>query len=438
MMVPQTLAQLRQQTVETYQNALIPHELFVALQQDICSSELCVHVGDIVSEGQVLAKEKNNLCAIHAPVSGTITRLVELPLANGKNGLALAIRMAGSLRYIGKVRNKQQWDYLSREQLLTNIAEKGVVNTFYKPFPLALELKKLCAQNADRNIIIRLFDADPTCITDSFIASHFLPEILDGISAIAAICNPAAVYCVHDKRVNLGGFGVAMNGLFNALPIHFIPVDTELYPKGTRHELFKAIKKVAKQAITVELSKNDLLLDASTAYSAYEAVLLDMPCMSRFVTICGDALEEARVFKALIGTPLYALLEECTPLLCKPGEIVVNGNIAGNSVHSLEVPVTKYVKSFAIMKKQRSTEYTQAMCIRCGKCRAVCPKHLHPDELYNQFCRHAKITLRDAQVATLCADCRLCNLVCPSRLPLNQGIVHIKAEYLRKAKKDKK
>ena len=113
-----------------------------------------------------------------------------------------------------------------------------------------------------------------------------------------------------------------------------------------------------------------------------------------------------------------------------PSLIIINGSICGTSVQSLDVPVTKYVKSVEFISKVRNTNSHVYSCINCGNCRFACPVKLSPDILYTNTINFKLLPENFAASSIACIQCGICNTVCPARLPLSQTISLLKNKYL--------
>ena len=414
-------------TFNSCMNAYVPHEVLVALWQDeYTKTEPLVYAGQQVEEGQIIARDSRTLCQIHSPVPGKVEKFSVISLPNGKTGPCLTIKTEGAFSFLGRPRKKQQWDFKFADQLIRDIGEKGIVNTFYKPEPLSRQLMQQKLRKETRTIFLRLYDLDPTNCTDSFIAKNYMPQILEAMSILAHIVEPSAVYCLYDKASNKKEDAAAMNILFNTVPLHFIPVDVSKYPSGGTFDILNLVRHSAKAPQELSISRKDLFIDSMTALSVYEAIVLDQPSMTRFVSVGGEALAESKIFKVRIGTPIKNLIAECGGFCSQPSKILINGRIYGSAISSFDTPVTKYTKSITLLPKHLFDFLPTSPCIRCGSCRKICKAELQPDKLFTQYMKKMHLSADEMKMTLLCSECRLCNMVCPSRLPLFQTINEIK------------
>ena len=100
--------------------------------------------------------------------------------------------------------------------------------------------------------------------------------------------------------------------------------------------------------------------------------------------------------------------------------------LCGTSVKSLDIPITKYVKSVEFLSKKKNSDEQIYSCINCGNCRFACPVKLSPDILYNHTVNFKLLKDTYAASSLACIECGLCNTVCPARLPLCQTIKVLK------------
>ena len=74
----------------------------------------------------------------------------------------------------------------------------------------------------------------------------------------------------------------------------------------------------------------------------------------------------------------------------------------------------------ALTKREVKGASTTA-CIQCGKCIRACPVGLEPVRLY-KLIDHGQNDRAASEGLYECCECGACSFICPSRVPLVQGI----------------
>ena len=379
---------------------------------------LRVAVGDRVREGQVLAESYAG--ATHASIPGMVERIGDCELPDGKRGTAVTVALSGSFTYTGKRLMERPWQDVPPELLCAAFASRGVVNTFRGCRSLAMQVRSLQLRSA-RLLVLRLFDDDPSRVTERFLAAHEAERIAAGTALIARAMLADGIILVRGKR----GPEPPAVGQHTTVPVTEVMVDDSRYPAGFEQDIVAAVRRQCGESPWREVSTRALYVDAETAVGAYEAVAFDMPVMERYVHVTGACLRSAAVLRVRLGTTMGELAALCGGFTRAPTRIVVNGVVAGTAVGSMDVPVTKAVKSVLFQSGRQVERPRVESCVRCGDCRAVCPAGLLPDMLYRAFMHGEHAADRDrcaARTAPLCSHCGLCNAVCPSRLPLSHAI----------------
>lgn len=373
-------------------------------------------VNSRVSEGQVLGKHDAYSASVHAPVPGVLTEYKTLTMPNGKKSEVAVIRLDGEFSYKGKKLRTHSWDNLSAIDICSILADNGVINTFDTPCSIAREILSFSdTKKGEAVLSLRLFDADPSVCTDSFIASQKMNEILEGAAVIGKALGAAKIFVLHDKTTKIPDIVPFKNMEFVK-----VPAARQLMCGKREIDIILADNKYEYET--------SVAIDSTTAFSAYEAVVLQKPLLERFVHVSGDALRKSTMFKARIGTPLRKLVEQCGGFRKKPYKIVVNGLIKGVAVSEADTPVTNIVKSITILSKSAVPDQQQTHCIHCGNCHRACPVKLHPDMFFDHYYYHSELSDAFLKSSLLCTQCGLCNTVCPARLPLFQSISLIRGD----------
>ncbi len=437
-------------TFKSFVSGFLPAEAAIPVRAECGDTELCVDVGDSVEEGQVIARS-GSFC-VHSSIPGEVVQISSEQYADGKQGLSVRVRLKGSFKFVGKSKRQFDWRFLDSDSLCELFLENGVVNTFNGCVSLYSQVKDSRA----KILAVRLFDDDPSRVSESFVSETVYEKVVEGAAVIAKALGAGGVAFVYEKSNSAmkriyGDFDVdgsetaeRFSDLFKGVKVLSVPVDVKKYPSGTMRNIVSASKSAARSLSRKErdsyslFSKfclNDFFIDSQTAVGAFDAVVLRTPVMSRFVHVTGDSLNAAAILRVKIGTPLRQLVEQCGGLKKRLARIVVNGIVLGYSVGSLDIPVSKMVKSVEFIPENQTTEECTEMCIRCGSCRKVCPMRLWPGNIYRAFklaevgdSRNGGTEKAVLDSARLCIECGLCNSVCPSRLPLRQTIAFAKAD----------
>ena len=411
-------------------SGFIPKTLVIPVAQDkLHRCRLLVNEGDTVTEGQLIAASAGfdaGRSMVYAPLPGVVEKIVQCTGPDGKTSDAVKLKFQGSFRYTGKKLPERDLSALSAKQLIEEIGERGIVNTFVtdKPVPLAAELEKYSSR-PNRILVVRLFDDDPSRLTDSLVSSFFLKEVCAGADLCAQAMNAEKIVFIKSKDFN------ADEKIFNfSRQARFFSVDIKQYPAGFKKEICKAVKKLAgANSKLAGINESDLFTDSSTMYDLYRSVGFGIPLTDKFVHISGECVPASGMIQVRTGVTLRTLAEQCGGFIKKPRAVIVNGIITGESAESLDAPVTKYVKSVSFLPASRIPRQLQSVCIRCGNCRRECPCSLSPDVLY----RHVKgiIAAESPYVESLrlCSSCGTCNAVCPARLPICQTIAAFNEAY---------
>jgi electron transport complex protein RnfC len=167
--------------------------------------------------------------------------------------------------------------------------------------------------------------------------------------------------------------------------------------------------------------------NVGTAIAIYEACRYGKPLIERVVTVTGLGVKNPGNLRAVIGTPISALIEESGGFSDGPVKVVLGGPMMGFAQYSLDVPVTKGTSGVLVLSKE---EYVSSErygpCIRCGRCIDACPMGLMPSMLSVLAEKEFFEETKDYNLLD-CFECGTCTYVCPSKRPIVQHIRLAKA-----------
>jgi electron transport complex protein RnfC len=339
---------------------------------------------------------------------------------------AIKIKFGGAFSYLGKKLQEKSLSDFSQNEIISLLKQKGVINTFKTSIPenLGIQIESLLASKyKPENLVVRLFDEDPYRITDSLLSKFNFDEIAKGARVLAKAINAKGiVFAIDQKFENKEIFDKPEYKDIRALEMNI-----RRYPCGTPREIVSAfVRGPLKKVCTFCLTKRDLFTDSSTIYDVYKACCLSIPSIDKYVHFSGNCLNVSCLLNIRLGTPLRDVVAQLGGFIKEPAHIIINGMLCGTSVKSLDIPITKYVKSVEFLSKKKNSDEQIYSCINCGNCRFACPVKLSPDILYNHTINFKLLKETYAASSLACIECGLCNTVCPARLPLCQTIKVLK------------
>jgi electron transport complex protein RnfC len=103
--------------------------------------------------------------------------------------------------------------------------------------------------------------------------------------------------------------------------------------------------------------------------------------------------------------------------------VILGGPMMGQSVASLDVPVTKGVSGVLVFRGEdmAGREGLRSYpCIKCGECVESCPMGLNPSMLGMLAARREYDAMGEQYHLGDCFECGCCTYTCPSNIPLVQ------------------
>lgn len=415
--------------IQSVATAFLPKSVLIPLEQE--KGVLCaplVKAGDMVQEGQVIAEDSagTDTAKIHASIPGIAQGIKNCSASDGRSKPAIEIKLGGSFSHIGKNERAFDWKSWGGSSILNRISALGVVNTFSArdPRSLAVDIKAVKDLSESR-VFVRLFDEDPYCQTDSVLAKTLLEKIAVGVEILKEIMQPKEVVFACDKRDQQMQAALLP---FKSDPKNLVlPVDTKDYPSGKKATLAARYKKFFKSSESERtIIENSLFVDAECLAIFSDAVVYNVPVERVYVHVFGDCLKSGAVLKVCVGESFENLAKQLGLEPKKIGKVIVNGFLRGQSVPSLETPVSKDVKSVAFISKKDFADYSSALCVGCGSCRSACPAKIYPDIIYGHVVNSIKTPQDFIRSSLLCIECGVCDSVCPTKLPLSEIVKILK------------
>lgn len=403
--------QTRDQTFKFFGNAFLPSKAFIPVGYE--ESYILVSKNSSVKEGELIARgnDSSPFAFVHSSIPGIVTDFKTFEVLPNQKLKTIEISLEGSFDILGKKTQSIDWKSLSNIELFDKIEKKGLLNTSNRiTASLSSSLKDVMAkQNIE--LATSLFDFYPSQSLDVFLTEEYIKEVLEGAMIIAKLLNAKKIVFFHNEK-NKTRLNKFMNIAFS------------MYENCE----FKKIKNI--YPLHLQIGKK-FFLNASTLFYTYEAITKDYPLTSIYLSIQGNIISTPKILRVKIGTPIGNAVEECGGVKAIPDALIVNGLTHGYAITSLDIPITKDMKSIHVVSKERLNFYEEMDCINCGKCFNACPKFLDPISLVRAIKRNA-VSDDASQAIMQCEGCTCCSIVCPARKNLCKTIISYKDSFLSK------
>lgn len=417
----------------------IPKRVVLPLSQHTGSpAEAVVEVGANVNVGDVVARPSGRVSsAIHASISGKVTRIAHLPTHNQARVLSVVIESDGGTDQEFKSKSQADVDSLSRESLLEMIREAGVVGLGGAGFPTDVKLSPPPNKFVD-TVILNGAECEPYLTCDHRLMLEKTTDILKGLDIIVKIIGAkdayiaiennklSAIYAMERALESYGRLSAAKPGQTRRV-VPKLVVLNEKYPQGAEKQIIKVILDRVVPAGGLPMDIGCIANNVGTAFAVYEAVYMRKPLIERAITITGSCVKEPVNTWVRLGTVLSDLKEVFGGFTKEPKKVIMGGPMMGTAQYTMDVPISKGVGGVVFLTKEEIDAGKESVCIRCGRCVDSCPIGLVPTALMYRVKKENFSEARDLGIAN-CYECGSCAYICPAKIPLVDYLKYGKAK----------
>ena len=389
-----------------------PKSVVIPMQQHIgapCTP--LVSVGDHVVVGQKIGDGEGLCVPVHASVSGTVTAIEPRPHVSGRMVNAVVIENDGKNETI--TFRERDPETMTNDEILHAIREAGIVGMGGAAFPG--NVKALSAMGNVDTLIANGCECEPYITADDSLLRTEPDHVLQGMTILAGVLNPRRiVLAVEDNKAEAIEKIRTMHRAFPNVELVVLPTR---YPQGAEKQLIQAVTRREVKPGQLPVSVGCAVFKVSTYAAIYRAVCLGLPLTRRIVTVSGEAIAEPQNFIVPIGTTFHDLIEVAGGLHDKTERVISGGPMMGVAQSDLNVPVIKATNSVLCLLKDVNGAAENPVCLRCGKCVAVCPMRLQPLYMY-RFQKAGRVEELKRLNILDCMECGSCAFTCPGKLPL--------------------
>ena len=395
-------------------HTITPKQVVIPMQQHIgapCTP--LVSVGEHVLRGQKIGDGEGLCVPVHASVSGRVVAIEPRPHTNGRMVNSIVIDNDFQDTAIELHGNDAPLEQLDADDILHAIREAGIVGMGGAAFPG--NVKALSAMGNVDTLIANACECEPYITADDSLLRTDPEHVLEGMQILSQVLKPnRLVLAVEDNKKEAIE---KLQGILPGFPGIELAVLPTRYPQGAEKQLIQSLTKREVPPGQLPVSVGCAVFNVSTFAAIYRAVRLGMPLIQRIVTISGEAIAQPQNFIVRIGTPFHDLIEVAGGLHDKTERVISGGPMMGIAQSDLAVPVVKATNSILCLLKDENGAAENPVCLRCGKCVAVCPMRLHPLYMY-RFTNAGRVEELKRLNVIDCIECGSCAFTCPGKLPL--------------------
>ena len=369
-----------------------------------------VAVGDYVAMGQKIGEPSAFISApVHASVSGTVVAVEDRPHPSRGACLSVVIRNDFKDTLHESVKPHGSWETLSKEEIVSIVREAGIVGMGGAGFPTAVKLTP--AKPVD-TLLMNGCECEPYLTADHRLMLEYADDIIFGMQAAQkAIGAEKSILVIEDNKPDAIAL---MEEKVANIPNMQVVVARTKYPQGAEKMLIKRVlhRQVPSGGLPADVGV--VVSNASTVKAIADAIKTGMPLTERVITITGEHIKNPGNFVARIGTDVNALVEYCGGITGENITVKAGGPMMGFVQSTLHTPVMKGSNGIIAVDSDSTQEVE---CIKCGRCVDVCPMELKPLRFHKYKEAGNWAGMKQENVMD-CIECRCCEFICSSKIPL--------------------
>ncbi len=412
----------------------IPSKVTIPMQQHIgAPCEPLVKVGDEVAVGQLIGDTDKFVSApIHASVSGTVTAIGNVKMANGTLANAVTIESDGEMRL---------WDGIeppkvdTREDFIKAIRASGLVGLGGAGFPAHIKLNFPQDKNID-TLIINAAECEPYITVDYRECIENSWDILSSVYTIKDILGfKRVVIAAEDNKPE--AFKILKN-IADHKDDHNDEVKLMVleskYPQGAEKMMVQSAtgRRVPPGKLPADVGC--VVMNVASIAFVARYLKTGKPLVSRSLTVDGSAIAQPKNVRVPVGTNIGDIIDFCGGFKAEPAKIIAGGPMMGQAIVGTDLPVLKQNNAILAFAKGDAVLKPETDCIRCGRCAIACPMSLMPTNIVRAVAAKDPETLNQLGVM-VCMECGSCAFACPAGKPLVQHMRLAKAIIREEGKK---
>ncbi len=396
-----------------------PEKVILPMQQHIgAPCDPLVKVGDEVKVGQLIGDTDKFVSApIYATVSGKVTAIGDIKLANGNISKAVTIESDGEMTMIDGITPPT---VNSREDFLKAVRASGLVGLGGAGFPAHVKLGFDPKLDID-TLIVNAAECEPYITVDYRECMENSANIIKGCITLKKYLGfKKVIVAVEDNKPQaielLSAKIKEFAGEDNSVSVMALK---SKYPQGAEKMIIQSAtgRKIPPGKLPSDVGC--VVMNVASIAFIQRYLETGKPLISRSVTVDGSAIHTPKNVRVPIGTSLSDIIDFCGGFKEEPFKIIAGGPMMGSALVGTDIPLLKQNNAILAFAEGTFKVKPERDCIRCGRCAQVCPMSLMPT-LIARYAKSKEADKLEDSGVMVCMECGSCAYVCPAGLPLVQ------------------
>ncbi len=369
-----------------------------------------VSVGDHVEVGQKIADASGFISApVHSSISGTVIAIEDRPHAS--RGMCQSIVVENDFKDTvhESVKPGKPLDELTPAEIIDIVKNAGIVGMGGAGFPTYVKLNPGKPIDA---VLVNACECEPLLTADHRMLLEYADDIIFGLQAeMKTVAAPKGIIVIEENKPD--AIALLREKAAAAEGIEVLEVSTQ-YPQGGEKMLIKRAMGRSVPSGKLPADVGACVSNVSTVKAIADAIKTGMPLVERITTVTGKYIPNPQNFIVKIGTSAAELVAACGGVSCEDALIKAGGPMMGFPQTTLDTPIMKGSNGIIAIDSDNAEPQE---CIKCGRCVDVCPMELKPLHYFKLVGAQDWQGCKDGSIMD-CMECRCCEYICSSKLPL--------------------
>ncbi len=389
----------------------VPETVVIPLSMHLgAPANAIVSVGDHVKKGQMIGEAAGFISApVHASVSGTVVAIEDRPHATRGTCLSIVIANDGKEELHESVKPNKPLEELTPAEIIDIVKNAGIVGMGGAGFPTYVKLNPGKPIDA---VLVNACECEPMLTADHRVLLEYADDIIYGLRAeMKTVHAPKGIIVIEENKPD--AIALLRQKAEGIEGIEVLEVATQ-YPQGGEKMLIKRAMGRSVPSGKLPADVGACVSNVSTVKAIADAIKTGMPLIERVTTVTGKYIREPGNFVVRLGTSASALVEACGGISSEDALVKAGGPMMGFPQNTLDTPIMKGSNGIIAIEGDNAEPQE---CIKCGRCVDVCPMGLKPLHYFKLVGAQDWQGCKDMNIMD-CMECRCCEYICSSKLPL--------------------